>query len=261
MKFCIISPTYNAEKFVKECIDSVKMQKDCEYRHVLVNDASTDKTFDIIQEECAYDSRCYVVNKSTRLGTLHSHILGTELSEAHLDDVIVHLDGDDAFAHAEVLSRIKQEYEKGYLATYGNYRIAGSEKFHPEVTKHSVCGPKVTNIAPRQQIHNPGWRYGAIRTFKKFLFDRIPPYYFFDSSATLFSSAADVAIFLPIIEMIGWDNLAYIEEELMIHNYHPLTEWQRDDGAGMEEKTRCQREMCFMKPLSKLSDINELATS
>jgi glycosyltransferase involved in cell wall biosynthesis len=44
MKFSIIVPVYNTEKFVGDCIDSVLNQTYDDFELVLVDDGSTDKS-------------------------------------------------------------------------------------------------------------------------------------------------------------------------------------------------------------------------
>ena len=45
----IIVPIYNAEKFIKKCVDSLLNQTKKELEFILINDGSTDKTHDILK--------------------------------------------------------------------------------------------------------------------------------------------------------------------------------------------------------------------
>lgn len=50
-KISIITPCYNSEKFIKDCINSVSLLitlKDFEFEHLVVDDGSSDKTWEII---------------------------------------------------------------------------------------------------------------------------------------------------------------------------------------------------------------------
>lgn len=50
MKYSIIVPVYNAEKYVKECIDSIIMQTYRDFEVIIVNDGSTDGTRNVLNE-------------------------------------------------------------------------------------------------------------------------------------------------------------------------------------------------------------------
>ena len=53
----IITPTYNAEKFITETLKSVQNQTYQNWEMILVDDASTDETVKIISDFAKKDSR------------------------------------------------------------------------------------------------------------------------------------------------------------------------------------------------------------
>ena len=44
MKYSIIIPVYNVEKYIEECIESILIQKYSNYEIILINDCSSDKS-------------------------------------------------------------------------------------------------------------------------------------------------------------------------------------------------------------------------
>lgn len=46
----IVTPTYNSEKYLEECIQSIMQQEYTEYEHIIIDGGSTDKTLDIIKK-------------------------------------------------------------------------------------------------------------------------------------------------------------------------------------------------------------------
>lgn len=46
----IVTPTYNSEKYLEECILSIKNQKYTNYEHIIVDGGSTDRTLEIIKK-------------------------------------------------------------------------------------------------------------------------------------------------------------------------------------------------------------------
>lgn len=49
-KISIVTPTYNSEQYLEECILSIKGQRYNNYEHIIVDGASTDSTLDIIKK-------------------------------------------------------------------------------------------------------------------------------------------------------------------------------------------------------------------
>lgn len=62
-KVSIIIPVYNVEKYLKKCLDSVLSQSLIEIEIICVNDGSTDKSGDILDEFAIKDSRVHIVHK------------------------------------------------------------------------------------------------------------------------------------------------------------------------------------------------------
>lgn len=50
MKFSIVIPIYNVEKYIRECLDSIVIQLKEDIEIILVDDGSTDKSGDICEE-------------------------------------------------------------------------------------------------------------------------------------------------------------------------------------------------------------------
>lgn len=59
----IIVPVYNAEKYLRRCVDSIVRQEYKDFELFLVNDGSTDSSGAICDEYAASDSRIHVIHK------------------------------------------------------------------------------------------------------------------------------------------------------------------------------------------------------
>ena len=241
--FRIVTPVYNSEDWIKKCIDSVKAQTYSNYEHIIVDDGSTDKTLEIAIQETRGDSRFKVVKKDYRMGIMHSHITGAELLGRNADDedIYVHLDGDDWLSHDKVLERLNTVYnETGCWMTYGNYEATDGSK--------SVCSPKRQEKPIRLHIVEGGWCFSHLRTFKKFLWDKIKVDSLLDSTGKMFTSATDVAILCPMLEMAG-DKIEFIDEILYVYNRdNPLNE----DKADLDDQVRCALEIAQQPPYKAL---------
>lgn len=62
-KISIVIPVYNVEKYVRECLDSVCNQTLEDIEIICVDDGSTDKSGDILDEYAAKDRRIHVIHK------------------------------------------------------------------------------------------------------------------------------------------------------------------------------------------------------
>ena len=240
--FKIVTPVYNAEKWITKCIDSVKEQSYENYEHIIVDDCSTDDTLKIAHQQILGDKRFKLVKKESRMGVMHSHITGAELlgKNADPEDIYVHLDGDDWLAHGDVLKRVNEIYEADNCwMTYGNYEATDDSR--------SVCNPKVEDLAVRMHILAE-WPFSHLRTFKKFLWDRVKTESLVDSNKKAFSSACDVAIMCPMLEMAG-DRVTFIDETLYIYNReNPLNE----DKDHLDDQIRCAVEVAKQLPYEAL---------
>lgn len=76
----IISPTYNHEKYIADCIESVLKQTYENWEMIIVDDGSTDKTFSIAQEYARKDPRIQAFTQKNigifRLGETYNFALG-----------------------------------------------------------------------------------------------------------------------------------------------------------------------------------------
>ncbi len=69
----VITPAYNEERYIGECIDSVAAQTYPNWHLVIVDNASTDRTFDIAQGYAAKDSRICVVRNETTVPVIENY--------------------------------------------------------------------------------------------------------------------------------------------------------------------------------------------
>ena len=91
MKFSIITPVYNAEKYLKKCIDSVLEQTYHDWELILINDGSTDGSFEIIEDVRKKDERIIAIHQ-TNSGPGPSRNRGLDCATG---EYIVFLDSDD----------------------------------------------------------------------------------------------------------------------------------------------------------------------
>jgi len=94
-KISVIVPIYNAEKYLRQCLDSIVNQTYANLEILLINDCSTDESLEICNEYANRDERIIIIDKKVNCGAGLSRIAGVE---AATGDVIAWVDGDDRIA-------------------------------------------------------------------------------------------------------------------------------------------------------------------
>lgn len=129
MKFSILIPIYNVEKYLRQCLDSILNQKDIKdvaLDIVLVDDGSTDKSLDIAIEYAKKDERIFVLSKKNAgLSTARNAALelmkGTKL-RAYLENEIKENDfsiksykNTHSFDKTDIKKISKEDIDKNFI--------------------------------------------------------------------------------------------------------------------------------------------------
>jgi glycosyltransferase involved in cell wall biosynthesis len=69
----VLTPVYNGERHLAECIESVLRQTYENWEYIIVNNCSTDRTLDIAANYASRDSRIRICNNSEFVGAVKNH--------------------------------------------------------------------------------------------------------------------------------------------------------------------------------------------
>jgi glycosyltransferase involved in cell wall biosynthesis len=213
--FAVIVPVYNAEKWIGQCIESIITQDYPYYKIYVIDDHSTDQTWDIIKSYNVYCKR-----NSKRIGALANLIQG--IKQFNKNDIIVTVDGDDYLADDCVLSYLNEVYQKDIYLTYGSFlpisgRYSGTCQLLSHTHTVDESGKWVDNYLTPQTYRKSGvWVTSHLRTFKKWLWDKVEDEDLKDKN-DYYKVAWDMAFMYPMIEMAG-NNILFIEKILYIYN-------------------------------------------
>ena len=94
MKFSVITPVFNGERFIRGCIESVLNQSYADKEYIVVDGASTDKTVDIVKEY----PLTWISEKDR--GLYDAFNKGINISTG---EIVCFLCADDMYAHTNVL--------------------------------------------------------------------------------------------------------------------------------------------------------------
>lgn len=123
----IIVPIYNAQNYIRRCIDSILAQEYTDYELILVNDGSTDTSGSICDEYASHDARIRVIHKENT-GVSDTRNIG--IGEA-VGDYLQFLDSDDWITPdaTKLLVRAATEHHCD-LVIADFYRVVGERVAH-----------------------------------------------------------------------------------------------------------------------------------
>jgi len=118
-RITVLMSVYNAEKFLREAIDSILNQSFKDFEFLIINDGSTDKTARILQGY--HDPRMNIINNKVNIGLTRSLNKGLRIAEG---EYIARQDADDV----SVSKRLDKQYN--YLEKHRQIFLVGSGAYN-----------------------------------------------------------------------------------------------------------------------------------
>jgi glycosyltransferase involved in cell wall biosynthesis len=223
------------EEYIAKCIASLRAQTLREWRCMITVDGAPasppagpaaspppDQTHQRALEAIDADPRITLIRNSRRLYAMANVVNAIARSGggdaggpaggdagAPSDDIIVILDGDDWFATNRALEIIARTYDTtGCWMTYGSW-ISNARPNHGRWPAY----PDGTRDFRRAE-----WLGTAVRTFRRWLWDRIDDRDLRDDDGRYFRVVEDQAYMLPMLEMSTTRRARHIAEVLMVYN-------------------------------------------
>lgn len=111
----IIIPTYNRQKMLKDAIDSILQQIDCPYDIIVIDDCSSDNTYELVK---SYPSITYIRNTCNK-GPGYNRKRGFKLAKG---EYIIFMDDDDYYIDNSFFKKAekKMEEDKSLAFVSGN---------------------------------------------------------------------------------------------------------------------------------------------
>jgi len=100
----VITPAYNAARFISETIDSVRQQTYLNWEMIIVDDCSTDRTAEIVEEYIQKDHRIHFIQLEKNSGSAIAR--NTAMDHAK-GDFIAFLDSDDLWYPEKLEKQLK----------------------------------------------------------------------------------------------------------------------------------------------------------
>lgn len=115
----IITPAYNAEKYISETIQSVLNQTYQDWEMIIVDDCSTDNTSVIVQKYVEKDSRIRLIRAPINGGVAKARNIGLEHAKG---EYIAFVDSDDLWIPEKLDKQISFMKKKDCVISYTNFR-------------------------------------------------------------------------------------------------------------------------------------------
>lgn len=175
-KVSFIIPCYNVELFIKECIQSISNQTYRNIEIIPVDDASPDKSGEILDELAQYDNRIKVIRKKNG-GVSSARNAGIEVASG---DYIVFVDGDDYISpdYTDYMLSMVLKNGSEMALSVNSYMSDGENQvekdsidcYTPEEATALLLGPRVTvgcwnKIYKKSLLDNNKLRFSATQFY------------------------------------------------------------------------------------------------
>lgn len=224
----IVSPFYNAESYISNCILSVASQDYDNYTHYLIDDCSSDnsydtalKTIELLPESIR--SKFKLIKNVENVGAVSNQI--STILSLHDEDIVMMLDGDDSLMNNNtIFQKYNTIYDGSVEFTYGSmWSLADNIPLVAQPYPKHIRETK----AYRQYRFPWNMPYTHLRTFKKYLINDIPVQNFQDENGNWFKAGGDTAIFYNLIEKADPEKIKAIPDIVYKYNdINPLNDYK-----------------------------------
>lgn len=123
----IVTANYNCEKFIEDTIKSVQAQTYTDWEMIIVDDFSTDKSIEIINQYIKKDSRIKLIELECNSGAAVARNRAIEEANGRY---IAFLDSDDLWLPEKLEKQLKFMLNNNYDFTYTNYDLIDEKSIH-----------------------------------------------------------------------------------------------------------------------------------
>lgn len=226
----VVTPVYNAEKYIERCIRSVAQQDYTNYKMIIIDDYSTDNTVAVARRTIAslhesIQDRFTICVNDVNVGAVCNQI---KIAEAH-SGIIMLLDGDDWLVNdPTIFDMYNNIYNNGAEFTYGScWSVCDNipliaQEYPPEVKEKKQY---------RNYKFNWNMPYTHLRTFRGdllvgYIYDH--GYHAFkDKNGEWLRAGGDTAVFYALIEYADPDKVVCIPDIVYHYNdANPINDYK-----------------------------------
>jgi glycosyltransferase involved in cell wall biosynthesis len=120
----VVTPVYNGEAYLAECIESILAQTYTNFEYIIVNNCSTDRTLEIATKYSEKDARIIIYNTDKLISALENHnFIFSKISAESQYCKIVH--ADDWLYPECIQSMVDIAVEHPKIGVIGSYSVFG----------------------------------------------------------------------------------------------------------------------------------------
>jgi FkbM family methyltransferase len=235
-KIVVISPFYNAGDYVIKCINSVAAQDYDNYEHWIIDDCSTDNSFQkvrhYINETLPVDirSKFKLFKNNANAGAVRNHMI--HIRNCNPDDIVMMLDGDDWLVNNSDIFDYYNKIHQNYDFTYGS-----SWSVVDNIPLISQPYPQEIKDTKSYKDYRFNWNmpYTHLRTLKAKLLKDEPNTKFMDADGNWFKAGGDNSTFYTALENCDPARVYVVSD--VVYNYNdasPLNDYK----VNREEQDR-----------------------
>ena len=220
MKLVVVSTFWNSEKYISDCINSIKNQYFTNFVCYLVDDMSTDNSYETALKTINGDDRFILIKNSEKKYKAKNFIDVIKHNPSiDWDDVIIEIDGDDKLENNHVFGLLNKIYSNEDVWICGSRWVDKNGK-SMKYGRANADNPRYT-----------AWNFSHMRTYRAFLFRSIR-----ESDLTFeneyVKAAVDLAIGIPMLEMSGDEHYYYLDEITYVYTWHSNQSYSTNSSFG-----------------------------
>lgn len=159
IKVSIIIPSFNSQSYISKCLDSILGQNYSNLEIIVVDDASTDNTIEIIRKLAIQDKRINLISLPQNVGSALARQKGIDSCSG---EMITFVDADDCYNSSEAIKIMVQAFEMtnadcimyGYRVVH-NHGLVLKKRFNSRGKMYSVQEATINKITHP----SPYWHY------------------------------------------------------------------------------------------------------
>lgn len=166
IKFSIIIPTFNVEKYLSKCLESILLQTYSNYEIIIIDDLSLDKTKDIIERYRCKHKRIKTIFNKENSGPSMARQKGINIAKG---EYIIFVDADDQYCDSNALKKIAlitEKYNSDCICF--RYRTLHSHNIFINKKNGPKCGIySCKDVALlKERTQSPFWHYLWNKVYK-----------------------------------------------------------------------------------------------
>ena len=225
LKVVFICPSFNISSNVEKLVGSFKDQVNPNWDCIIVDDISSDSTYEDLIRETKGDERFIIIKNQEKKYALRNIV---EASKKLDDNIIVAVvDGDDSLCNDKTVEILLGAYADGSEVVWTAHKW--------DTNGMNISGPIPENVDP----YFWPWRSSHLRTFKSSLLKKIDNKNFMNFKGEWFKRGYDQALMLPLMHLTK--KRKYVPEVCYLYNI---------DSSSIPSD---QRDWCEMDQISTIN--------